>query len=413
MRKSVSQPEKRSKTIAWLDAERVDVGIDTHKRAYDVTLWSEQRGGVVRHWQQPADPALVADRLRPFQERVRRVVYEAGPTGYGLARRLRAEGFSTEVIAPSKMPRTPGQESKSDRLDSRKLAMWSAKSVLQPVYVPSEQEEDDRQVFRARDGAVCKRRRVKQQIKSFLLMRGAPEPEGLKNWSKAGVEALRRLALEPGPRFALDLLLDDLAHFEGQVQKADSAVKALAKTARHSRAVHALRTVPGVGAVTAMAVRTELLAPARFTHAEQVAAMAGLAPLITQSGQTLRNGPLMKSGNARLRTILIEAAWRWVARDEWAKGRFTQLVRNTGERKKAIAAMARRLIIILWRMELAGEPYRPRPCPQLKRQSPRRGKKGQPGLRDRGETKGAAQDAAAPRVPIATGVAGRLPGEAL
>ena len=89
----------------------------------------------------------------------------------------------------------------------------------------------------------------------------------------------------------------------------------------------------------------------------------------------------MKSGNARLRAMLIEAAWRWVANDAWARERFGRLIHNTGEPKKAIAAMARRLIIILWRISVTGQTYRPRPVGAARR------KKSQPALPDKPKTK--------------------------
>jgi transposase len=116
--------------------EAVHVGVDVHKVTYSVALYSDARG-VLTTWVQPARPELLLQRLRPFQEATARVVYEAGPTGFGLARRLRAEGFKAQVIAPSKLLASVGPESKSDRLDCRRLAQLSAKDLLHPVRVPS------------------------------------------------------------------------------------------------------------------------------------------------------------------------------------------------------------------------------------------------------------------------------------
>jgi transposase len=89
-----------------------------------------------------------------------------------------------------------------------------------------------------------------------------------------------------------------------------------------------------------------------------MARMAGLAPQVRQSGETRHEGGLLKSGNARLRTVLVEAAWRWVASDEAAAHRYRQLVANTGSSKKAIVGMARRLGVLLWQLSVHGEPYR-------------------------------------------------------
>lgn len=362
MASNVAKKSSEGKTIEFLDDETVDVGIDTHRKSFDVTLWSERRGAVVKRWTQPADISLTLKALEAFAGRIRRVVYEAGPCGYTLVRALRQAGYTAEVIAPSRTPRSAGQQAKSDRLDSHQLAMWSAKNLLQPVHVPSEEEEADRQVFRLRDQMVKKRRQAKQQIKSFLLMYGLAQPEGLKHWTKTSIEALRQLSLSPQLRLALDCLLDDLAHAEAQVTKASRGVYALACAKRHSRNVRAMKTVPGVGPITAMAMRTELLAPERFDNGLQVASMVGLAPWSSQSGQTRKEGALIKGGNARLRTMLIEAAWRWVAKDPWAAQRFAGLARTTGLKKKAIGAMARRLAIILWRINVTRELYQPKPC---------------------------------------------------
>ena len=326
----------------------------------------------------------------PYKKNIERIVYEAGPTGYTLARVLREAGFRADVIAPSRTPKSTGQEPKSDRLDSRKLAMWSAKNLLQPVHVPTLEEEGDRQVFRVRDQIVSKRRRVKQQIKSFLLQHGIAQPEGLKNWAKKGVEVLRKLKLSGQLRFALNILLDDLAHFEKQLAKANNTIRGLAKMKRHKESVEALQTVPGVGAVTSIAVRTELIAPERFDNGREVAAMTGLAPMVTRTGQTVREGPLMKCGNERLRKVTIEAAWRWVAKDPWANQCFRKLIHNTGEKKKAIAGMARRLIIILWRISVTGQPYRPRLCEEVEAQrqeTKQKNKRRQPGLPGKWKTR--------------------------
>lgn len=236
MKTRIAQTKDGNKAIRLMRGEQVEVGIDVHKRTFSVTLWSEQRQSMVSCWTQPADAAALIRSLTPCRQNVGRIVYEAGPTGYGLVRALREVQFTADVIAPSRTPKSTGQEAKSDRLDSRKLAMWSAKNLLRPVRVPTVEEEGDRQVFRTRDDAVAKRRRIKQQIKSFLLQHGIPEPEGLRTWSRRGIAALRGLKLSVQLRFSLDFLLDDLDHYNAQVKKADAALKSLAVTDRHKQA---------------------------------------------------------------------------------------------------------------------------------------------------------------------------------
>jgi transposase len=262
------------------------------------------------------------------------------------------------VIAPSKIPTMPGPEAKSDRLDCRKLAVFAQKGLLRSVRVPTEQEEADRQVVRLREQLARKLRVVQQQIKALLLQHGIAEPSGLTHWTAAAVAALRRLELNAELRFCLDVMLDERQHALEQVARATRRLEELTQADRHRATVATLRTVPGVGPITAMTFRVELHEPKRFEDGGQVARMIGLAPQVLQSGPTRREGRLLKSGNARLRTVLIEAAWRWVAGDEAAKTKYRRLVASTGNGKKAIVGMARRLAILLWRMSQSGEPYR-------------------------------------------------------
>src|SRR5262245_7122664 len=348
---------KPNEPLRLEQGEAVHVGVDVHKASSSVALYSDGRG-LIATWVQPARPEVLLERLRPLREGIAQVVYEAGPTGFSLARRLRAEGFKAQVIAPSKLLAPVGPEAKSDRLDCRRLAQFAAKGLLHPVRVPTAQEEADRQVSRLRDQLVSKTRSVQSQIKSYLLQYGIAEPAGLRHWSKRSIAALRGLELLPELRFCLDLHLDELAHAQEQVRRVTVRLKELAEAERHREATAVLCSVPGIGALTAAAFRLELPEPERFDHEGQVARMAGLAPQVRQSGETRREGGLLKSGNARLRTVLVEAAWRWVRYDEAAALRYRRLVGNTGSNKKAIVAMARRLGVLLWRLSVRGEPYR-------------------------------------------------------
>ena len=209
---------KPNEPLRLEQGEAVHLGVDVHKASSSVALFSDRRG-LIATWVQPARAEVLLERLRPIREGIAQVVYEAGPTGFGLARRLRAEGYKAQVIAPSKLLVPVGPEAKSDRLDCRRLAQLAAKVLLHPVRVPTEQEEADRQVLRLRDQLVSKTRSVQSQIKSFLLQHGIAEPPGLGHWSKKSVAALRGLVLRPELRFCLDLLLDELGHAQERVQR--------------------------------------------------------------------------------------------------------------------------------------------------------------------------------------------------
>jgi transposase len=344
----------------WTPAagERVHIGLDVHKKSIHVAVWSVGAERIVGQWVTTASYDRLIEQLEPLRRAIVRVVYEAGPTGYRLARLLAEAKFPVQVIAASKTPQVADRLAKSDGLDCRQLAEYSAKGLLHRVAIPSEQQEADRQVCRLRDAWTNKRRRVQQQIKSFLLQHGLAEPAGLASWSSKGIDALKQIALGPELRFALDLLVEELVHLNEQLVRIRKEITRLSRTQRHGATVEALTSHPGVGLTVAMAFGTELHQARQFTDAAQVGQYVGLAPRVSQSGQTRRDGPISRSGRGPLRALLTQAAWVWIRFDEAAKQVFNRLVGNTGSVQKAIVGMARRLAIRLWRMMVTGETYR-------------------------------------------------------
>jgi transposase len=349
---------RRAKVVKLDDGERVWVGIDTHKRTHNVAMWGD-RLGLLKYWSQGASHDRLVKALLPYKERIERVVYEAGPTGFGLLRVLRNAGFTADVVAPSHTPKTRGKEPKSDRLDARKLAQYAAKDLLQPIRVPSEQEEADRQVVRLRHQVVKKQRRIRQQIKSFLLQHGVPAPQGLTNWTQSAVDDLRRLTLGAELRFTLDILLDEHAYHHAKLREVEKRIMEIAKSERHHELYRIVSSVTGVGKVTAMTYCTELLDPERFRNEREVARFTGFAPGIFQSGEKSIRGPIMRTGNVFIRAVTVEAAWSWVRYSVTAREHFRRLLRNTADRKKAIVAMARRLAVLIWRLMVKKELYVP------------------------------------------------------
>ena len=293
MAKKVAQRRRRGKEIRLLEEEVAFVGVDVHKGTYSVCVHTEGRGAVAS-WVQPASPEALVRRLAPVRGQIAWVVYEAGPTGYGLVRHLRAAGLRADVIAPSKTPSAPGRSGKGDRRDAAQVAVLAAKGMLTSIRVPTPEEEADRQVVRRRNQAARELRRTKHRIKSFLLQHGLP---GFERWSRKAVEALRGLSLCWQLRFCLDALLADYDHLVAQLEAADKQVAELARTERHAAAAEGMCRVRGVGPAVAMTMRTEVLEPERFDGPQAVSSFTGLAPCVRQSGERTRSGPILKTGN--------------------------------------------------------------------------------------------------------------------
>lgn len=262
-------------------------------------------------------------------------------------------------MAPGRTPRPAARESKSDKVDAKKLAEYSAKGLLQPVAIPTETQEADRQVLRLRDQVVENRRKIKQQIKSFLLQHGIKEPAGLSTWTKPAVAALKEIPLRAGLRFSLDMMLDELDHQDTQLKRVTEELKRISLGERHRRKVEILRSHPGVGLITSMSFVLEVYRDGgRFGDSGQVAKYVGLAPMVRVSAETRRECGIIRTGRGSVRSLLVESAWRWTSLDPEAKKVYGRLVSNSGSGKKAIVGMARRLAIRLWTMLRNGEFYR-------------------------------------------------------
>jgi len=353
MRKSSTEAKRKGIT----KNDCVYVGLDVHKRSVYAAV--RVNGIEIGAKSLPADREVVKSFLEKYRPGLRKVVYEAGPTGYGLARRLNEAGIPVAVVSPGKIPRTVVEGTKTDRLDCRMLAEYAEKKLLRSVVIPTVEEEAYRQVLRLRSSLVEKKRRVKQQIKSFLLQYGLEEPKGLNHWSRRAVKALEKMELHLALRFALDRLLEELFHLEGQLDKVKGQIKEQYSSEAYEKKTSILRSHPGVGEVTAAQMLAEVYQPERFENAKQVAAYVGLAPQVRQSGESRKEGPLLKAGKGHLRAALVESAWAWIRVDRKAAKLFGRLFRNTGCANKAIVAMARKLLVHLWTMLVRQEAYRP------------------------------------------------------
>lgn len=356
MEKRLTKKDRFFNNINLTVDDDVYVGIDTHKKNCHVAIWLNE--GIALTFVTPSDNVAIAQILSKLNPGLKQIVYEAGPTGFSLARTLRAASLPVAVIAPSKTPRPAAQQSKSDRLDCRKLAEFAAKGLLTTVAVPGKQQEADRQVVRLRNQLGDKRIRIKQQIKSFLLQHNITEPAGLIRWTKRSIIELQNLELCPEMRFTLDVMLDNLSYLQSQIKRVELQLKKIFVKDRHAREMEVLQSHPGVGPITARQFRSEVFSHDRFEKSTQVTRYLGLCPRVSQSGQKRIEGRLMKAGQIKLRANLVEASWAWIRRDPAAKETFRRLLANTGEPNKAIAAMARRLAVHLWKMLCDDQLYR-------------------------------------------------------
>ena len=334
------------------------VGVDVHKKSYHVALFLNDAPAT--DFVMPSKKQQLIEKLKPAARALRNIAYETGPCGYALARHLKKADMPVCVAATSKIPRPAGQEDKTDRIDSKKLAQYAAKGLLKSVAIPTIKQEADRQLYRMRHRQVRNLAKVKTQIKSFLMMHDINEPEKLSHWSKKAVERLRILPLTKTLRLSLDELLGDLDYYTCRVKALDKSIAEHLDKGLLARRMALLKTHPGVGIVVSCQFATELYHYRDFNSTRQVYKYLGLSPRIHQSGEHSERGSINKVSNSRLRSNLVQAAWRWVSVDVQAKKSYHRLLNNCGQiKQKAIIAMARKLSGHLWMMLIKDQPYDP------------------------------------------------------
>ena len=335
------------------------VGIDVHKRSYYLAL--RRADGRSISAVTPPSPSAVLQLLLDLNICIGAVAYESGPTGFSLARFLDSAGIPVIVAAPSKIPRPVTRDAKCDRLDCLKLAEYAAKGMLKAIALPSPQEEARRTLLRRRHTLVDSVRRCRQRIKGLVLFLGIEEPRELEHWNQDVETVLLALPMDPAARLTLESYLRELTFNLEELRRVELQLKSLAKSPELSKRMACLQSVPGVGPVVATTFALELFRPNRFKRPEEVASYLGLAPVVRHSGGKTPSGRLVPVGQARLRSLLIEAAWMWKTKDPHAQTIYTRLLGKTGIAQKAITAVARRLAIILWRLVLSNactEPLR-------------------------------------------------------
>jgi transposase len=331
------------------------VGIDVHKKSYHVAFYGYN--GFLQTFVAPGDPKSLLDRLKKFQSSIEQVAYEAGPTGFELARQLEEAGIKVVVVAPSRVFRPVTQGAKTDRLDCKKLSQFSAAGMLKGIAVPSRTQEARRSLMRRRHDLVDSIRTVKQRIRSHLLYLGVKEPAGLEHWSEKGVKALLKLPLQESAKDTMKSLVREMAFLKKERQRVEKQIQSLCNEEEQAKAFECLQTAPGVGPVTAATFLLELFNPWRFESGDQVASYLGLAPMVRQSGESKGRAKLKPVGQRRLRSLLIEAAWCWRRRDEQAAAKYNRIISKSNVAQKAIVAVARDLAIILWRLTIEQRAY--------------------------------------------------------
>jgi transposase len=290
------------------------VGLDVHKESLAVAHASADRGSDIVYVGQVGTREADIDKLvRRLHSHASELVvaYEAGPCGYGLYRTLTRKGITCLVVAPSLIPKKPGERVKTDRRDAVQLARLLRAGDLKSVYVPTVDDEAVRDLSRAREAAIGVLKDAKLRLKSFLLRHGL-NYSGRATWNDAPLRYLAKVVCPtPAQQIVFQESLRAVSEQTERVHRLEDELVDIAATWRLHPIVEAFQAMRGVQQHTAVTLAAELGDLTRFDSPRQLAAFVGLIPSEYSTGESRRLGPITKAGNGHARRALVEAAWAY------------------------------------------------------------------------------------------------------
>ena len=250
---------------------------------------------------------------------------------------------------------------KTDRSDALKLARLAMLGEIDPVAIPDRATRQWKSLIGLRKRLVSERVRTQNRIRGVLVCQGHSSPRGFSAWTAAGLNGLAALSLplaECPPdqlwRGELVVLLERYRFLEGQIQLTETRLDSIAKA---DPRVRLILSIPGVGPRTAEVIVAHLPDAKRFRSADEVSAYAGLVPRQYQSGETDRRGRITRRGPRMLRAALVECAWCCLRYNAWALETWLRLQANGLSKKKAVVALARKLLVRAWAILRTGKPW--------------------------------------------------------
>jgi transposase len=240
------------------------------------------------------------------------VCYEAGVTGYGLARYLKERSVKCTVAAPSKIERVPGPRVKTDRKDAIMLAEKLRMDNLAPVWVPDEEDEAMRDLIRARKARKEDLTKARQRVAMFLMRHGICKPDAMTSWGTKYRSWLKSLEFEQrAARASFQEYIIAVEEIEQSVRRLEQEIHEVSTQGRDAALIQALQALRGFKETAAATVVAEIGDFRRFRHPKNLMGYAGVVPRESSSGNRVWRGRITKTGSSCLRWILTESSWSY------------------------------------------------------------------------------------------------------
>jgi len=300
-----------SNSIIW-------IGMDVH--ASSINLAYAVDDGPIEHF------GKICNSIESIRKTIKKLhklgtdlhaCYEAGPTGYVLHRQLKQLGVDCIVVAPSLIPKKPGDRVKTDKRDAKKLTQLYRAGLLTAVWIPDEAHEAFRELLRTRERAVKDRTRARNRLTKFLLVIGRRQPSNIKSWGSRHFLWLNKQQFEHKAHQSVFVdYLSEVTHQNERVLWLESELSSLLPSLdkKVQAVIHALQALRGIAVLSAATIVAEVGDLMRFPTASELMGYSGTVPSEHTTGQRQRKGRITKTGNAHLRRVIGEAAKQYSRR---------------------------------------------------------------------------------------------------
>jgi transposase len=333
------------------------IGMDVHKKSWTVHFKTDLFD--YKTVTMPADPHCLQQYVQNhFPDHEVSCCYEAGCCGYWIARTLQQAKWKVLVVNPADVPRTNKQDwQKTDKIDCRNLCEQLQKNNLHTIHIPDQEQEQLRSLFRRRIHLVRQLRTIKNHIKSQLLYYGIKLPEQYDNpnWSHAMKTWILNIQWKhTSAAVAIKSRLKQLDFLWYEELHISNELRAYCRK-HHKKDYYLLKSIPGIGGITAAGILAELGNIRRFNRLDELAAIVGLVPGIYQSSDNTICLGLSKRSNRYLRSLLVEATWVAVRTDMALQAYYRKHAAK--EPNKAIIKVAHKLLSRIRAVINSGIPY--------------------------------------------------------
>ena len=335
---------------------KIFIGLEDSKKTWKLSVRCNRM--VIHETGMPAKyEVLQAYLLNRYPDCDISVMYEAGFQGFWLHDLLEEDGITCIVTPPNKVTCAKDNRVKTDKRDAHRLAQNLESGDYVSCHVPDRERREDRQISRTLNQIQKDIKATKNRIRKFLDFHGLNSGLKAGAWYDKDYLKLSNLELPRSLKVSLDMNLRLLEEQLAIKKELLAELSALCEKERYKAGVLTKKSCPGIGWLTAIRLTLEWGDMRRFKTGKHIASYTGLTSCEYSTGETVRRGRITGQSSEYIRSWLIECAWRAVRKDPVLLEKFQSVWRNSGSKKKAVVAVARKMAVRIWALETTMQTY--------------------------------------------------------